>query len=397
MQQRYQEDLKEFLKLAETPRGEFYDKNYPLECWHLDFFHTHTKEELNNFIKELRLEEKELDDYTFNYYMNVIIKYMNSSLDSHTSLKYPKVTFLPYKLKWVCDVGLFIDYSIDNKIRKAKILSVNGVKVEELIETYEKSISYGSINHLYACLERDFRSLETLYSLPNFKRIDRQLQIVTDKEILAIDLEKEYNIEPPMTVPDFFIQDGTLVFRYQSCHSYYIPIIDDLIKNLDIGIKTKKVTKFVLDLRDNGGGNSGIIKPLIEYLKDKDLELVTIVNKGVFSSGRFAVIEMQRLRSKIVGEQIGTPINCFGNVLKPPALTNTKQQPIFSKTYWYLDTNKEKMVGIYEKQKLSQFDKEFFRPQLLKLDEEYKETIDDFYNDCDIFLGQAIKGRSKNR
>ena len=115
----------------------------------------------------------------------------------------------------------------------------------------------------------------------------------------------------------------------------------------------------------------------------------------MFSSGRFACVAMQMIGSKVVGEQIGTPINCFGNVLRPPVLTNTTQQPIFAKTYWYLDDDKEKMVGINEKKELLKYDKDFFKPKFLELDEEYTETLTDFINDYDIFLKKALANQTK--
>lgn len=136
---------------------------------------------------------------------------------------------------------------------------------------------------------------------------------------------EEYHMERKDTEPNFYIQDKTLVFKYKNCHPYYIPIIDSLLITLGREIENQNITKFALDLRGNGGGASSIIKPLIEYLKNTNFELITIVDKGVFSSGRFACVAMQMIGSKIVGEQIGTPINCFGNVLRPPALTNTCQ------------------------------------------------------------------------
>ena len=64
----------------------------------------------------------------------------------------------------------------------------------------------------------------------------------------------------------------------------------------------------------NTSSFSNIIKPLIEHLSNKDIELFTLVDRGVFSSGRFAAIDMKKIGSKIVGEEIGTPINCFGYV-----------------------------------------------------------------------------------
>lgn len=395
MQQRYREDLEEFLRLTKLPRGPLNDKDFPNEYWHLNFYQSHSLEELRRFIDGLQLDEKVLDDYTFNYYMNVIIKYMNGTLDSHTSLAYSKITTLPYRLKWIDDSGLFVDYSVDKVIRKAKIIKINGVLIERLIYEYEKMVSYATKSHLYARLERDFQCLEVLYSLPSFQRKDLFLEIETDKGLLTIDGKNKYTLEVPEEKPDFYIQDKALIFRYRNCHPYYIPVITNLIKTLDREIENQNITKFILDLRNNGGGASGIIKPLIEYLKDKDLELVTIVNKGVFSSGRFAAVDMQRLGSKLVGEQIGTPINCFGNVLKPSVLKNTKEQPIFSKTYWYLDEEKKKMVGIYTKDKLQEYPKEFLEPKFLRLDEEYKETVEDFINDYDTFLEKAINNLHK--
>lgn len=395
MQQRYREDLEEFLRLTKLPRGPLNDKDFPNEYWHLNFYQSHSLEELRRFIDGLQLKEKVLDDYTFNYYMNVIIKYMNGTLDSHTSLAYSKITTLPYRLKWIDDSGLFVDYSVDKMIRKAKIIKINGVLIERLIYEYEKMVSYATKSHLYARLERDFQCLEVLYSLPSFQRKDLFLEIETDKGLLTIDGKNKYTLEVPEEKPDFYIQEKALIFRYQNCHPYYIPVITNLIKTLDREIENQNITKFILDLRNNGGGASGIIKPLIEYLKDKDLELVTIVNKGVFSSGRFAAVDMQRLGSKLVGEQIGTPINCFGNVLKPSVLKNTKEQPIFSKTYWYLDEEKKKMVGIYTREKLQEYPKEFLKPKFLRLDEEYKETVEDFINDYDTFLEKAINNLHK--
>lgn len=398
MQKQYKEDLEEFINLTKLSRGTLVDSKYPNEDWHLNFYQSHSLEELENFINSLQLDEKILDDYTFNYYMNVLIKYMNGCLDSHTRLAFAKVTPLPYKLKWINGSGLFIDYSLDAKIRKAKVLKINGILIDELIDEYEKSVSYATNNHLYAMIENNFNILEVLYSLPSFKRDSLFLKVETDKGILSIDTRnslKEYHLERKDNKPNFYIQDKALIFTYQSCHPYYIPVIYSLLKMLDKEIENQNITKFVLDLRGNGGGASSIIKPLIEYLKNANLELITIVDKVVFSSGRFACIAMQMIGSKIVDEQIGTPINCFGNALRPSALTNTCQQPILAKTYWYLDDDKGKMIGINEKKELATHDKDFFKPKFLELDEEYTETLADFVNDYDIFLKNALVNHTK--
>ena len=75
------------------------------------------------------------------------------------------------------------------------------------------------------------------------------------------------------------------------------------------------------------------------------LELFTLVDRGVFSSGRFAAIEMKRIGSKIVGEEIGTPINCFGYVSGNGITPNSNIHFNFARVYWYEDNGF--MKGIY--------------------------------------------------
>lgn len=394
MQKKYQEDLEEFLKLTKTKRGIAIDKDNPLEYWHLNFYQLHSEEELNNFIKNLNLEEKELDDYTFNYYVNVIIKYMSGNLDSHTNLRLSNTTVLPYRLKYFPHSGLYLKDSSDKRFVKAKILKINNIPIDDLIFYYEKRASYGCLNHLYQLIEKDFTILEMLYSLPNFPRLDDILILETDKGILKVSLANNLVLQDEVE-EDYYIKDKTLIFNYKSCQPYYIPVIEKLIKELNTLLANSSINRFVLDLRNNGGGASGIIKPLIEYLQDKNLELITIVNGGVFSIGRFAAIDMKMIGSKIIGEAIGTPINCFGNILKPPVLKNTNQQPIFAKTYWHLNYNKQKMMGIAKRVELIKQPKNFFEPQFLELDEEIEETLDDFMSNYDRALEIALTNSLK--
>lgn len=389
MQRKYIEDLKEFLELTKAKRGLDADKNYPNEYWHLNFYFSHTEEELKEYITKLDLLNKEVDDFTFNYYVNMIIKYMNGEVDSHSMLMLAKRTELPYQLKWLNNEGLFIEQVNEDKFRKAKILRVNGVDINELVKSYEMSVSYACLSRFYSLVEQNFRILEVLYSLPNFNRLNDKIVLETDRGILNIDINNMAKL-PSREIPNYYIKDKAMVFRYRSCHPYYISVIDSLIKTMDEELKKGNINKFVLDLRDNGGGNSGIIKPLIDYLERQKIECTTIVNKGVFSSGRFAAIDMKNIQSKIIGEEIGTPINCFGNILKPKCLKNTKQQPIFTKTYWYLDDKNNKMTGIYERKELEKFPKDFFKPQFLKLDMILEESYEDYQNCYDVFMDRAL-------
>ena len=47
--------------------------------------------------------------------------------------------------------------------------------------------------------------------------------------------------------------------------------------------------KYILDLRGNKGGNSEILNPFQDLVREKKLEGVLLIDSKVFSSGRFAV------------------------------------------------------------------------------------------------------------
>ena len=203
-----------------------------------------------------------------------------------------------------------------------------------------------------------------------------------NNEKISFDINEKYDSEtiyPKKEIEQYIVIDNILVFKYPSCKENYKP---DINKIEEI-ITGNDIKKFVLDLRCNSGGNS-IIEPLINYLSDKGLELFTIVDRGVFSSGRFATIDMKRIGSKIVGEEIGTPINCFGYVSGNGITPNSNIHFNFARVYWYEDNGY--MKGIYTKEELIKKDKDFFEPKYLTIDipieiteEEYINTLEDVF------------------
>lgn len=53
MQKQYKEDLEEFINLTKWSRGTLADNKYPNEDWHLNFYQSHSLEELKKFIDNL--------------------------------------------------------------------------------------------------------------------------------------------------------------------------------------------------------------------------------------------------------------------------------------------------------------------------------------------------------
>ena len=129
-----------------------------------------------------------------------------------------------------------------------------------------------------------------------------------------------------------------LYINYSKCNEIkdypFSQFSDDVFKV----INTQEISKIVIDLRDNGGGNSAIIKPLLEKLKTSKLNnensLYVLIGKITFSSALMNAITLKKdFKSTLVGEPTSGNINHYGEV-KGIQLPNTKAIIQFSTKYW---------------------------------------------------------------
>lgn len=397
MNKRYQEDLDYFLNFAESKRGKELDKKYYNESMHLDFYFLHSKKELNNFINTFLKNNKINDDYDFFYFMNCIIKYMSGHIDAHTRIIMSNNNnSYPLSIQSINN-KLYVTRCSEEKYSYSELLEINNVSISKITEELEKCTSYGTTNWFFNRLHSDLNNKNILLSLPSIKNNAKYIEYKTSKGIIKYEINKDYSKELTIIRKEDFkqfqIKDNILIFKYPKCTNKFIPDIKK-IKNL---IHDNNINIFILDLRGNSGGKSSLIEPLIKYLKHTRLKLVTLVNKSVFSSGRMAAINMLKIGSKIVGQDIGTPINCFGYIFGNGELPNTKFTFNFSRVYWYKDKKRHIIKGIYTKKKLHKFPKSFFEPKYLKIDYYINLTIDDYKSEKDVMLEKCCDWIKNNK
>lgn len=397
MNKRYQEDLDYFLNFAESKRGKELDKKYYNESMHLDFYFLHSKKELNNFINTFLKNNKINDDYDFFYFMNCIIKYMSGHIDAHTRLIMSNNNnAYPLSIQSINN-KLYVTRCSEEKYSYSELLEINNVSISKITEELEKCTSYGTTNWFFNRLHSDLNDKNILLSLPSIKNNAKYIEYNTSKGIIKYEINKDYSKELALIRKEDFkqyqIKDNILIFKYPKCTNKFIPDIKK-IKNL---IHDNNINIFILDLRGNSGGKSSLIEPLIKYLKHTRLKLVTLVNKSVFSSGRMAAINMLKIGSKIVGQDIGTPINCFGYIFGNGELPNTKFTFNFSRVYWYEDKKRHIIKGIYTKKKLHKFPKSFFEPKYLEIDYYINLTIDDYKSEKDVMLEKCCDWIKNNK
>ena len=397
MDNRYQEDLDYFLNFAESKRGKELDKKYYNESMHLDFYFLHSKKELNNFINTFLKNNKINDDYDFYYFMNCIIKYMSGHIDAHTRLIMSNNNnAYPLSIQSINN-KLYVTRCSEEKYSYSELLEINNVSINKITEELEKCTSYGTTNWFFNRLHSYLNNKNILLSLPSIKNNAKYIEYKTSKGIIKYEINKDYSKELTIIRKEDFkqfqIKGNILIFKYPKCTNKFIPDIKK-IKNL---IHDNNINIFILDLRGNSGGKSSLIEPLIKYLKHTRLKLVTLVNKSVFSSGRMAAINMLKIGSKIVGQDIGTPINCFGYIFGNGELPNTKFTFNFSRVYWYEDKKRHIIKGIYTKKKLHKFPKSFFEPKYLEIDYYINLTIDDYKSEKDVMLEKCCDWIKNNK
>ena len=365
-----------------------------IEEKHIDMYFNISREELNNYIEELLNKYELSNEYDLYYVTNVIIKRIFGKYDSHTRLVWKNVDYnLPIRLKYINNKLYIIKVDEDNlDLLYGEVISINNIPLLKLIDEIENMTAYSTKEFLYTQIENILYNGFKLRSLPSID-VDAkefEFEIVKDNKIIKRKLTKSNISFYKNNNYSYNIIDGVMHIIYSCCREDYEGQMLEFVKKISNEADINNVTKFIVDIRGNTGGNSNIIKPLIKYLDGK--QVITLVDKYVFSSGRFSIVDLKRIGSIFVGTNIGTTLNCFGNVSRNEV--DTYLLPISYK-YFYYDDASISMVGIDKKCDFIEFknnidNKKYFEPQIFEPDYYVEKEVEDYQNNCDRQLEFAI-------
>ena len=364
-----------------------------LENKHIDCYFNISKEELINYINEILSEYKLEDDYDFYYISNMIIKRMFGQFDSHTKIIFKNTNErLPIRLKYIEDKLYILNASADySEVIYGQITSINDININELINELELTIPYSTKEFFESQIEYTFYNGAKIKSLPSIDNSTKSFKYT----ILKNGNEKDIYLEASdvKLVEDinytFEIIDGVMIIHYTSCVENYENQMIEFVEKIKLESIKNNIQKYVVDIRGNSGGNSEIIKPLISYLQDK--EIITLIDKYVFSGGRFSLIDLINIGSKTVGTGIGTSINCFGNIS-----INEIGNFIFpiSNKYFFFKDNEINFIRNKEDFNLFKNNKQnqnYFIPIIYEPDYTIYNKINDYENNKDVVLEYAME------
>jgi hypothetical protein len=256
--------------------------------------------------------------------------------DGHTRAPLPAYdTRLPVSILWL-DAGPFIVNTDDEHQQwiGALITAVNDHPIAEVADSLRLYLSFEN--------ELGFRTNPGVFLRPEALRdiglgespssTQLTLSLRGQTSRVTIDAVRTSLYSPPARTDlplyrqrprdrywwTYLTEDKTIYVKYNQCQDAesFAKLTDSVARAID----EQKPLRVVVDLRDNSGGNSHVIDPLIQALQARSAvnrpdALYAIIGRATFSSGLFAAHDFRtKTRATLIGEPSGERANHYGEV-----------------------------------------------------------------------------------
>lgn len=259
--------------------------------------------------------------------------------DEHTRILYTDSTAYPYVPYWFKE-GVYIALadSAHSAAAHTKLLAVNGRPLDTIIAVLRELLPDKNIMSvrsevpallqlpaiLHGCgLTDAVRSIDvlslndagdtlhTMFSaIPSAQRKMDRLPAV--KKMLRNSREGNYWYH-------YDTASGIFYFNYSRCFDEKDKTFEKFDWEMEREIRKNKPSRIVIDLRNNGGGNSGLLKPFISFLKGSRLDekgkIFVLIGRRTFSAAVLNAVSLKRETHAILaGEASSGSVNHFGDI-----------------------------------------------------------------------------------
>ncbi len=315
-----------------------------LPAKHLDFFKLIPQRKFDREIRKLENELPQLSD------VEIVFELMRLGARTgvaHTWVGFPPQapTFhgYPFMLHWFSDrlavVAATPEY---RELIGAYVVKIGPKTPHRAVAAVEPYISHENHAWLYKQSPLLLRNAEMLQVL-KIAQPDGRLQlslIRPDGQPLSLEIPPGDSEEPArwisaweaLGIPpvlrrrrhesywyEFLPETQVLYVQYSDCTDHpghpFARFAQDLFGFAD----SNAVRHVIVDLRYNGGGDSGVVKPLVNGLKSRPRlrgkeHLSVLIGPGTFSSGVHAAVELRgEAGGTLIGQPTGGKPNCYGN------------------------------------------------------------------------------------
>lgn len=345
---------------------------------HANLYHDMDKETFDREISDLKKDVPKLNKYQIECR---IAKIMAMVKDSHTNFNFlinKSESTYPIRLMWFGnDLRVIATDRQHKSILGKKVIAVNDDSINDVIKKVDTLISHENDQWLKVISAQYVTIPEVLSGLKIISRDEVQflfkgddnktikvklepyditrhniVQVKDSMNIKPLCLQYDpYNLKESLYWYKYIPKDKILYFQYNSCEDRSTaenekiknykdyPDFNKFSEELLKAINGNDVNKFVVDLRNNYGGDSSLMSSLvpklqnIQKLQGKNKIFVLIGNK-TFSSAVLAADDFKNSTSAVfVGEPTGGNANGYGDV-GTLMLPNSKLNVSYSDKYF---------------------------------------------------------------
>jgi hypothetical protein len=312
-----------------------------LPAKHKNLFAKITREEFERRAAALRSEIPRLGPDSI---LVGLMRLAASAGDAHTGVGYLPRRAVPIMTYWFAD-GIFI-FSTTAEYRSlldAKLVAVGGRPIEEVIERIAEIIPHENRAQVRLKAVNDLSSPVLLHGLgiiPSADSVSLTVERADGTEVTRtlepidmgsrpawIGASREPGALPlyqkDRNVPYWFdeLPDARAVYvKYNSCRDMPDRPFAGFVRDVFAAVDANPGWRLVIDIRNNGGGNSAVFEPFLEALEARASfktkgRLYVIIGRQTFSSAILNALALgKRTAAVFAGEPTGGKPNHFGEV-----------------------------------------------------------------------------------
>ncbi|MDR2126623.1 MAG: hypothetical protein LBP63_07325 [Prevotellaceae bacterium] len=319
---------------------------------HINLFEKISKTQFESKIDSVKYKAKSLNTETF---INELFKLMVAVGDEHTRVELSQQIVVPVRFQMFQE-GIFVAEisPVYSGALLSKVIEINEQPINDVINKFKEIIlsqNQSYFDFLLLHYLNNASILRGLGILNSENEITYTLQN-SDSNIVKIKFDiASNNINHSMIKANQHLQTSKnnywyeydsvrneIYFSYSSCQNNEHYPFAKFNADLFGIIKKNKPEKIILDLRNNGGGNSTVLKPFLKEIKrsylNKKNRFYVLIGKTTFSSAMLNAVDLKRnFKTVLIGEQTAGSINHYGEI-RNFELPNTKVKIVYSTKYF---------------------------------------------------------------
>ena len=314
---------------------------------HKNLFGKISERKFNQKILEIEKKRQSLNNETFEIELYKLIKKIG---DEHTRIEPKYRNIFPIYFDFFKE-GIFVvkTDSIHSKLMYKKLNGIETHTIKSVINDYKRIIKDDNKSYFEIYFLNFINNPSVLKGL-NITKSNSEVKFILDNQefpILATNKENSALTKNTQLLRfkhkanywyELIENNKTMYFNYQDCAEQDGKTFEIFNNELFNAIEIQKPEKLIIDLRNNSGGNSAILKPFLENLKtnylNKKGSLYILIGKKTFSSALMNAIDLKRdYNSILIGEPTSGNVNHYGET-RGFYLPNSKIIIGYSTKYW---------------------------------------------------------------